>query len=88
MGSLLARPLNALGRAAPGRVRSFGMDVAPSDFAGATSRVLRAPRRFDIVGVRGAHAVGLEVRARSDARLLLVLAPWPGEGHPGARDAW
>jgi quercetin dioxygenase-like cupin family protein len=28
-----------------------------------------------------------EVRAESDARLLLVLAPWPGEGHPGARDA-
>jgi redox-sensitive bicupin YhaK (pirin superfamily) len=28
-----------------------------------------------------------EVRARSDSRLLLVLAPWPGEGHPGARDA-
>jgi quercetin dioxygenase-like cupin family protein len=27
------------------------------------------------------------VRARSDARLLLLLAPWPGEGHPGARDA-
>jgi quercetin dioxygenase-like cupin family protein len=27
-----------------------------------------------------------EVRAASDARLLLVLAPWPGEGHPGARD--
>jgi quercetin dioxygenase-like cupin family protein len=27
-----------------------------------------------------------EVRAESDARLLLVLAPWPGEGHPGARD--
>jgi redox-sensitive bicupin YhaK (pirin superfamily) len=26
------------------------------------------------------------VRARSDARLLLVLAPWPGNGHPGARD--
>ncbi|MGN6867952.1 MAG: cupin domain-containing protein [Solirubrobacteraceae bacterium] len=22
------------------------------------------------------------VRAASDARLLLVLAPWPGEGHP------
>lgn len=22
------------------------------------------------------------VQARSDARLLLVLAPWPGEGHP------
>ena len=27
------------------------------------------------------------VRATSDARLLLVLAPWPGQGHPGARDA-
>jgi redox-sensitive bicupin YhaK (pirin superfamily) len=26
------------------------------------------------------------VRAESDARLLLVLAPWPGDGHPGARD--
>ena len=25
-----------------------------------------------------------EVYARSDARLLLFLAPWPGEGHPGA----
>jgi quercetin dioxygenase-like cupin family protein len=24
------------------------------------------------------------VAARSDARLLLVLSPWPGEGHPGA----
>jgi quercetin dioxygenase-like cupin family protein len=27
-----------------------------------------------------------EVRATEDARLLLVLAPWPGQGHPGARD--
>jgi quercetin dioxygenase-like cupin family protein len=27
-----------------------------------------------------------EVRAVSDARVLLVLAPWPGAGHPGARD--
>jgi quercetin dioxygenase-like cupin family protein len=26
------------------------------------------------------------VRAISDARLLLLLAPWPGDGHPGARD--
>lgn len=24
------------------------------------------------------------VRAETDARLLLLLAPWPGEGHPGA----
>jgi quercetin dioxygenase-like cupin family protein len=27
------------------------------------------------------------VTALKDARLLLVLAPWPGDGHPGARDA-
>jgi quercetin dioxygenase-like cupin family protein len=27
-----------------------------------------------------------EVRAKSDARLLLVLAPWPGEGHPSQRN--
>jgi quercetin dioxygenase-like cupin family protein len=26
-----------------------------------------------------------EVRATTDTRLLLVLAPWPGDGHPGAR---
>ena len=26
-----------------------------------------------------------EARATADARLLLVLAPWPGDGHPGAR---
>jgi quercetin dioxygenase-like cupin family protein len=26
-----------------------------------------------------------EVRATSDARLLLVLAPWPGAGHPNTR---
>jgi len=24
------------------------------------------------------------VVARSDARLLMVLSPWPGDGHPGA----
>ena len=27
-----------------------------------------------------------QVRAAQDARLLLILAPWPGDGHPGARD--
>lgn len=26
-----------------------------------------------------------EVRAKSDARLLLILAPWPGEGHSRLR---
>ncbi|HEY8001123.1 MAG TPA: cupin domain-containing protein [Solirubrobacterales bacterium] len=28
-----------------------------------------------------------EVAATSDARLLLVLSPWPGEGHPSNHDA-
>ena len=27
-----------------------------------------------------------EVRAKSDARLILLLSPWPGEGHPSRRD--
>jgi quercetin dioxygenase-like cupin family protein len=27
-----------------------------------------------------------EVRATSDARLILILAPWPGEGHPSRRE--
>jgi quercetin dioxygenase-like cupin family protein len=26
-----------------------------------------------------------EVRATEDARLLLLLSPWPGEGHPSRR---
>ena len=26
-----------------------------------------------------------EVRAKTDARLLLLLAPWPGQGHPSQR---
>jgi quercetin dioxygenase-like cupin family protein len=26
-----------------------------------------------------------EVRATSDARVLLILAPWPGAGHPSQR---
>ena len=27
-----------------------------------------------------------EVRATSDARLLLILTPWPGPGHPSTRN--
>jgi quercetin dioxygenase-like cupin family protein len=27
-----------------------------------------------------------EVRAKEDARLILLLAPWPGEGHPSRRE--
>jgi hypothetical protein len=66
LGSLLgAGPPRALARRA-GRARSFGLEVGPEDFAGATSRILRTSRRFELLGVRGADAVrgGLEVRAR------------------------
>jgi quercetin dioxygenase-like cupin family protein len=27
-----------------------------------------------------------EVRATSDARLVMLLSPWPGEGHPSRHD--
>jgi hypothetical protein len=66
LGPLLARPLSAFGRTAPARLRGFGMDVAPGDFEGMTSRVLRAPARFDLLGVRAPSAVHgrLEVRVR------------------------
>ena len=66
LGSLLVRPFSALGRGAPARARGFGMAVVPGDFEGATSRVLRAPRRFDVLGVRGPDAARgrFEVRVR------------------------
>jgi hypothetical protein len=66
LGPLLARPLSALGANAPARLRGFGMDVRPGDFEGRLSRVLRAPARFDVLGVRGPDAMhgGLEVRVR------------------------
>ena len=75
LGSLLARPLVALGRGAPARARGFGMAVGPGDFEGATSRVLRAPRRFDLLGVRGPDAAHgrFEVRVR---RRGASWSPW------------
>jgi quercetin dioxygenase-like cupin family protein len=27
-----------------------------------------------------------EVRAKRDSRIVLLLSPWPGEGHPSRRD--
>ncbi len=50
------------------RPQSFSMDVPGSAFAGGrTTGVLRAPRRFDLLGVRGSgvRGAGLEVRARA-----------------------
>jgi hypothetical protein len=75
LGSLLVRPFSALGRGAPARARGFGMGVVPGDFEGATSRVLRAPRRFDLLGVRGPDALRgrFEVRVR---RRGATWSPW------------
>jgi quercetin dioxygenase-like cupin family protein len=45
-------------------------------------RVTGGPGFFAVFDPHERH----EVRATRDSRLLLVLAPWPGDGHPGARD--
>jgi quercetin dioxygenase-like cupin family protein len=52
------------------------------EIAGAARSVSGGPGLLAVFDPHERH----EVRARSDARLLLVLAPWPGDGHPGARD--
>jgi len=44
----------------------------------------------DVVSAGGGHLFEFEpgerrtIVARSDARMLMVLSPWPGDGHPGA----
>ncbi len=44
----------------------------------------------DFASVGAGHLLEFEpgerrtIVARSDARLLMVLSPWPGDGHPGA----
>jgi quercetin dioxygenase-like cupin family protein len=53
------------------------------EVAGDGETVAGGPGFFAVFDPRERH----EVRAIRDARLLLVLAPWPGDGHPGARDA-
>ena len=52
------------------------------EIASASSTVSGGAGTFVILDPKERH----EVRAVTDARLLLVLAPWPGVGHPGARD--
>jgi hypothetical protein len=66
LGPLLGRPLSAFARAAPAGARGFGLDVRPGDFEGTVSRVLRAPRRFDLLGLRAPEAMhgSFEVRVR------------------------
>ena len=49
----------------------------------------------DLAGTRGGAGLAAvfdpnerhAVRAVTDARVFVVLAPWPGVGHPGASDA-
>lgn len=61
------------------------------------ARVLVVDGDVDVLGVDGdsvragaGHLFEFEpgerrtIAARSDARLLMVLSPWPGDGHPGA----
>jgi hypothetical protein len=68
--------------------RGFGLRVGRDAFAGGggglTTGVLRAPARFDLLGVRGADrgGLGLEVRVRAAARGA-AWSPWVplGEGH-------
>jgi hypothetical protein len=62
-GTLLSRvPAPALAARGPAP-RGFGLDVAASDFDGHLSRVIRAPSRFDLLGLRGARQ-SIEVRVR------------------------
>jgi quercetin dioxygenase-like cupin family protein len=44
--------------------------------------VTAGPGTLAVFDPRERHAV----RATRDSRLLLILTPWPGDGHPGARD--
>ena len=64
--------------AARRRPSSFSMDVPGRAFAGGRATgVLRAPRRFDLLGVRGAgvRGAGLEVRARARGATWSAWAP-------------
>jgi hypothetical protein len=63
-GTLLAgTPGRALARGASRGPRAFGLTLGAADFRGRLSRVLRAPARFDLVGLRGARQ-GIEIRVR------------------------
>jgi quercetin dioxygenase-like cupin family protein len=54
-------------------------EVEVSTEDGADSASARAGHLFEF-----APGERRTIVARSDARLLMVLSPWPGDGHPGA----
>jgi hypothetical protein len=85
LSSVAASAVPAWARGAgPSAVRGFGLGVARDAFAGRslTTGVLRAPARFDLLGVLGADrgGLGLEVRVRE---LRGAWSPWVplGAGH-------
>jgi quercetin dioxygenase-like cupin family protein len=57
----------------------LGGAVEIDDSQGATTR--GGPGTLAVFDPNERH----EVRATEDSRLLLVLSPWPGEGHPSQR---
>src|SRR4051812_23797333 len=83
LGSLVSplRSASAFAALSP-RPRGFGLTVTPADFdGGRTSRLLR-PRRFDVVGLRGAVPAGVGVRARGGAWSAWIPLAAPGDHAP------
>jgi hypothetical protein len=88
LGALLASaPVPVLARGAA-RPRGFGLDVGPRDFpaAGGESRVVAAPRRFDLLGLSGARApLDVRVRRRGGAWSAWVALAARADHAPDAR---
>jgi hypothetical protein len=89
LGSLARRPGDAVAIALPARgraARSFHLDVPGDAFLGGRrTGVLRAPARFDLLGLRGAGVrdAGMEVRVRTRGGSW---SPWTALGR-GAEHA-
>jgi N-acetylmuramoyl-L-alanine amidase-like protein len=91
LGSVLRLPAPLSWAAArrSGSPRSFGLDVPGEAFRGGrVTGVLRAPRRFDLLGVRGAgvSGAGLQVRVRRAGGSWSRWVPL-GTGHGPNRSA-
>jgi hypothetical protein len=90
LSSVVAGAAPAWGRGGGSLTRSFGLAVPRAAFAGPgrVTDVLRAPARFDLLGVVGADrgGLGLEVRVRA---LRGAWSPWVplGAGHDHRPDA-
>ncbi|HWI71455.1 MAG TPA: N-acetylmuramoyl-L-alanine amidase [Baekduia sp.] len=81
LSSVLSRATPTAWARAAVAPKGFGLAVAATDFdARGRTTVLRAPQRFDLLGVRGGGAVGLDVRIRKRGA---AWSPWVplGPGH-------